>query len=70
MKRCDMTMGNYTVLYNYYICGKPAKFKSPEKIFGRIYFLCGLHANSVNKTYIRKKSPLRCIPLTKEEQPK
>lgn len=61
---CDMTInGDFNSSDNYAPCGKIAKYKSPEKIFDRIYNLCGIHANSLNKFYKKNERNLKCIEI-------
>lgn len=65
MKTCDMTIYVFGegLLRQSGLCGKPAKYKSPEKIMGRIYYLCGIHKNSLNKFYEKLGNNKRCIKL-------
>jgi hypothetical protein len=65
VETCDMTMENMNIgstgLSGYYPCGRIAKYKSPEKIFGRIYNLCGIHRRQIDNKYKKQGSSLRCI---------
>jgi hypothetical protein len=61
--RCNWTVPLSKTFDTYCECNKIAKYKSPEKIMGKIYYLCGIHANGLNKQYKKIKSNLRCIPL-------
>jgi hypothetical protein len=46
----------------YDMCGKPAKYRTPESKMG-VEYVCGIHANSLDKMYKRIGSDLKCIPL-------
>jgi len=59
--KCDMTVGTSD---NFYTCGKPAKYISPEKIMGKKYHLCRIHRKIVDRSYERINSDKRCKPLT------
>jgi len=61
-----MTMGSVGYYAEAAYCSNPAKWVSPEPILGKIYELCGIHRNSVDAHYKKRKSELRCIPITIE----
>jgi hypothetical protein len=47
---------------HYAPCGKPAKYKTPKPEM-QVEYVCGIHANSLNKMYIRIGDKTRCVPL-------
>ena len=63
---CTMTAGKYTLVENYYPCGKTAKWKNPEN--QHPMFLCGIHRNSLDKMYKRINSDLRCLPFNSQKE--
>ncbi len=67
MKRCQMTVGEWGFVSRgegYGRCGKPAKFKNPKPEM-RVEYICGIHANSLNKMYERTGQTTRCEPILK-----
>ncbi len=45
-------------------CGSPAKYRVPNPKMG-VEFVCGIHANSLNKLFKRTGSDLKCVPIGK-----
>jgi hypothetical protein len=43
-------------------CGRPAKFKNPYPNMN-VAYVCGIHARSLNKLYVRIGNLQHCIPL-------
>ncbi len=69
MNRCQMTTSfptypNSKSFLSYEKCGKPAKFRAPNVEMG-VEFVCGIHANSLNKMYERTGQTIRCEPILK-----
>jgi hypothetical protein len=60
--KCQMTMESGDPWPIYAKCGKPAKYRNPNPQMG-VEYMCGIHAKSLNMTYRRIGSDLRCIPL-------
>ena len=46
-------------------CGRPAKFRVPHPKM-KVEFVCGIHAQSINKTLERIGSNDRCILLNQK----
>ena len=60
-----MTIGEYDPVSGnaaYGKCGRPAKYKVPKPEMG-IEFVCGIHANSLDKMYQRTGQSIRCQKL-------
>lgn len=71
LKTCQMTISTPrfpggSIYLTYFLCGKPAKFRNPKPQMN-VEFVCGIHARSINKTYERIGSKLRCIPIPNKE---
>jgi hypothetical protein len=45
-------------------CGSPAKYRVPNPKMA-VEYVCGIHANSLNKMFERIGSDLKCIPIGK-----
>ncbi len=63
--KCQMTVGEWGFVSQekgYGKCGKPAKFRVPN-VEMRVEFVCGTHANSLNKMYERTGQTIRCEPI-------
>jgi hypothetical protein len=64
MRLCQMTVGEYNLVSGskgYGKCNRPAKFKIPPQM--GVEFVCGIHANSLNKMYERTHQHIRCVLL-------
>jgi hypothetical protein len=63
---CQMTVsspefpGSSYVIYGK--CGRPAKFITPKPKMG-VEYICGVHANSLNKFYKRTGQNITCQKL-------
>ena len=70
-KRCQMTVSWNTFgdkndkagYQSYGKCDKPAKYEVPHPTMG-VQFVCGIHAHSLDKTFIRIGSKDMCIAIT------
>lgn len=52
---------------SYPVCGRPTKWKTPKEIKGKTRYLCGIHANEINRMLMRLGKTARCLPMTKKE---
>ena len=65
-KYCQMTIGEYDFVSGdagYSKCSKPAKYKIPHPKMG-VEYVCGIHANSLNKMFKRIGSEEKCERLS------
>jgi len=56
----DFISGRYDSLK----CDKPAKFINPNPQMG-VQYVCGIHANSLDKMFKRTGQNIKCLPLEK-----
>lgn len=63
-KTCEFTAACDTELkIEYYICGKPAKYRTLDREKERAKNVCGIHKNVANKFYKRIGIQERCTEL-------
>ena len=64
-KKCQMTVGEYSIISGcdgYGKCGKPTKFRVPKVEMG-VEYVCGIHARSLDKMFVRTGQNIRCRPI-------
>ena len=63
---CEFHVDTYDPINTggYPVCGRPAKYVTPMDHFHKKdKFVCGIHANSVNKMYVRLGIDKKCQPI-------
>ena len=65
---CEMHTGEYDWISRggYLVCHRPAKFRVPG-VKTQVEYVCGIHANSLNKMYKRIGQDIRCMELKLQE---
>jgi len=67
MKKCQMTMESDFIAgrVDHVMCGRPAKFRVPKPQM-RVEYVCGIHAQSLNRMFEKTGQNIRCIPIKQE----
>lgn len=64
MCRCEMTVEDTSgCVDTYFKCGKPAKFITPNDPPNKQMNVCGIHKNSVDSMYKKRKDERRCVAI-------